>query len=554
MSGAAPSRTPGTLGELLVTFGKASPEDVERALSEQARTGLPLGEALVALGAVTRADLEWVLSEHLGISYVRFTLGEVDPALVRSIPQAYERRHHVLPYIRVGNTLTVLVGDPLQPHLREDLHAVTGCDIELALADAAEISAAIDAAWRHTARAPAAAEEAEAAAPLADAPGFAEDAPFSEDERARALGDKTGAALAELLPSVLEKLGADRVVLDVGARGCLAFARVHGTERRLAKLDRPLAEACLERWKIKAGLAPGAPARPEERSYRAGSSLLKITVVPGLRGEHAAIEAAESLGECPVGIDGLGIARETLASLRAALERTRGVLVVAGGRGAGVTTALYAVLAHLAQRGLRVATLETAAPRARYPFVQVPMPAAEEAGAERWLEAVLRLSPRVVGIDGISAEAAVRLGMLAALHRVVAIVGANVSSVATAEAHILSPALPVPVVRDLLLGVLLLRRIRLLCRKCRVHGPIDPRIAEAVAFVGDVSPASPRGCAECGGSGYRSRTSIYELARPDLDAGPASLQLVRHGPGVAEQALALYRSGEAAADDVLLAL
>jgi type II secretory ATPase GspE/PulE/Tfp pilus assembly ATPase PilB-like protein len=564
MSGAAPSSPPTqSLGGLLVALGKTTADEVERALAEQRRSGLPLGETLVALGAISRGDLDWVLSEQLGLSFVRFTLGEIDPALVRTIPQAYERRHRVLPYLRVGNVLTVLVADPLEADLREDLRTITGCEIDVALADAADIAAAVDASWRHVARGAAAAEEDDAR-PGGEAPsgagtlGFADGAPFSEDERARALGDRSGAALADLLPCALATLGADRVVLDITPRGGLAFARVHGTERPLARLERALAEACLERWKIRAGIAPGAATRPEERAFTLprgpGIRRLRLTVVPGLRGEHAAIEAAESLGECPVGLDGLGLAPEALAALRAALDRSRGVLVVAGARGAGVTTALYAGLGHLSARGLRVATLEGEAARARHPFVQVPIPPGEEAAGERWLEAVLRLAPRAIGIDGLPAEGAIRLGLLAALSGVLAIAGTTVASVATAEAHVLSPALPVPVVRDLLLGVLLLRRIRLLCQECRQSGPVDPRIADAVAFVGAVRPAIARGCAACAGSGYRGRTSIYELARPDADAPPSTLRLVRHGPGVAEQALALYRSGEATADDVLLAL
>jgi general secretion pathway protein E len=69
-----------------------------------------------------------------------------------------------------------------------------------------------------------------------------------------------------------------------------------------------------------------------------------------------------------------------------------------------------------------------------------------------------------------------------------------------------------------LLGVLAQRLVRCLCPACR--RPAPPTDSESALMAGlGVAPMQrlyqPVGCTECGNSGYRGRTGVYELVQVD---------------------------------------
>lgn len=62
---ASPSESWRRLGEIFVTRGVVTQDELERALSRQRQTGERLGEALVALGAITKFELAGALGEQM---------------------------------------------------------------------------------------------------------------------------------------------------------------------------------------------------------------------------------------------------------------------------------------------------------------------------------------------------------------------------------------------------------------------------------------------------------------------------------------------------------
>jgi chain length determinant protein tyrosine kinase EpsG len=58
------------LGALLIDAGRLSPDDAQRILEHQKRTGLPYGEAGIALGLVTEEDVRFGLSMQFGHAWM----------------------------------------------------------------------------------------------------------------------------------------------------------------------------------------------------------------------------------------------------------------------------------------------------------------------------------------------------------------------------------------------------------------------------------------------------------------------------------------------------
>ncbi|NPA26973.1 MAG: glycosyltransferase [Chloroflexi bacterium] len=91
------------LGELLLQEGLIRPEDLDRALEMQRRTGSPLGQILIALGLVRRYDLYRLLARQWNLPFRDLLQDPPDPEVVRLGSPEQMLREGYLPLEREGN-------------------------------------------------------------------------------------------------------------------------------------------------------------------------------------------------------------------------------------------------------------------------------------------------------------------------------------------------------------------------------------------------------------------------------------------------------------------
>ena len=135
------------LGAILLQSQIVTPEQIERALAEQARTGRRLGEVLMDLGIVSAEDVRWGLSQQQAYSFVRVRAEAVDPEAIRLVPADVARRLLVVPFLAVGDELTVVMDDPTNRAAIAELAEITGRQIVVSIGLPDEIRAALDACY-----------------------------------------------------------------------------------------------------------------------------------------------------------------------------------------------------------------------------------------------------------------------------------------------------------------------------------------------------------------------------------------------------------------------
>ena len=126
------------MGEKLLEEGLITPEQLRQALEVQARTGELLGQILVRLGMISREDLNRVL----GLTSADEV--QVGPEVLELIPENVIRRHKVFPLRREGRRLYVAMANPLDVLAIDDLHLLTGLDIEPVPMSEREVNARIE--------------------------------------------------------------------------------------------------------------------------------------------------------------------------------------------------------------------------------------------------------------------------------------------------------------------------------------------------------------------------------------------------------------------------
>lgn len=294
--------------------------------------------------------------------------------------------------------------------------------------------------------------------------------------------------------------GASDVHLEPVAGGVDLRFRVDGLLRTVERLPEETGRAAVLRLMVLAELLTYRLEIPQEGRIRLdvqGRPLdLRLAVLPTALGLRAAVRLPAELTQ-PRELGELGLPADALAALERFGRVDAGMLLVTGPAGAGKTTTIYALLAHLAavQPGLSIISLEDPVERLVPGVTQIEISPHGKLTHERALKAVLRQDPQVLMLGEIRDAATASLAIQAALsgHRLIATMHA--ADPAGAVARLLEMGLEPYQITSTLFGVLSQRLLR----------RVDPGSA------GSYKGRAP--IAEFGGSDPRVTAAI--LARAD---------------------------------------
>src|SRR5881397_3836073 len=131
------------LGEILVKESLITQDQLQKALEFQRANGGKLGSCLTKLGFITDDDITGVLSRQYGVPSINLKYYEIDPNVIRLIPQDTALRYQVVPLSRVGSVLTIAMTDPTNVFAMDDVKFMTGFNVEPVVASESAIADAI---------------------------------------------------------------------------------------------------------------------------------------------------------------------------------------------------------------------------------------------------------------------------------------------------------------------------------------------------------------------------------------------------------------------------
>src|SRR5215467_10079325 len=137
------------LGDLLVRERIITPEQLDKALRAQKESGgtMRLGSTLVQLGYVSDEEVTNFLSRQYGVPAINLQYFEIDPAVVKLVPEETAKRYQILPLSRVGAALTIAMADPTNVFAIDDIKFMTGFNIEPVVASEPAIAEAMEKAY-----------------------------------------------------------------------------------------------------------------------------------------------------------------------------------------------------------------------------------------------------------------------------------------------------------------------------------------------------------------------------------------------------------------------
>ena len=296
------------------------------------------------------------------------------------------------------------------------------------------------------------------------------------------------------------KDGASDIHIEPYERSSAVRFRIDGTLREVVQPNRALHAALISRLKIMAELDISEKRLPQDGriSLRIGARAIdvRVSTLPSAHGERAVLRLLDK-SEARFTLEALGMSGDVLAAFGRLIQQPHGIVLVTGPTGSGKTTTLYASLGRMDTGTTNVLTVEDPVEYELAGIGQTQVNPKIELTFAKALRAILRQDPEVIMVGEIRDYETAQIAIQASLtgHLVLATVHTNdaVSSVTRLIDMGVEPFL----LSSSLLGALAQRLVRKLCPVCkRVDGQ---------------GQWHPVGCPECGSSGYKGRTGVYEL-------------------------------------------
>jgi len=552
------------VGEILLEEGRISPEQLETALAEQRRTPTRhLGEVLVDLGFVARSQLNAALAEKLGIPYVKLDNFHITPEVLALVPPDVAMQHNVLPLAVRNNRLIVAMENPLDEKAFDVLRFKTNCSIETVLTGSQEISQALDKYYRQQ-------SEADLTEMVEDAGLHFEQQPNEEQIRASAddiVKDAQRKPIVRLVDAIVMQ-GIRHHASDIHIRPdrdrVNILYRIDGRLRFSRSLHRSLLPPLVSRIKITGRMDIAERRLPQDGHARVhhDDNLidLRISVIPTIHGESVVIRILDKSAGLK-SIDNLGLGEQEFRTLRRAMTRNNGIILVTGPTGSGKSTTLYAVLDELKGRDPHIITVEDPVEYDMQGIEQIQVLSQAGYTFAEALRHILRHDPDVVMVGEIRDVETARIAIRAALTGHLVFSTLHTNDAATAISRLLDMGLEPYLLGATLLGVMAQRLVRLNCPHCMQEEKVDTELRQVLQVDPNEVFHKGAGCAECGFTGYKGRTAVAEL----LEITPALTVLINEGANtqaikqtaiaqgmrpLTQNALAVARAGKTSLEEV----
>src|SRR5215216_2184545 len=477
------------------------------------------------LGPVTDAERQAAieqarrLAQRYRLDFIDMDTFRIDQELFRSIPADLMLRYGFVPHRRIGKALEIVVSDPTDLPMIDELGVLLSTPIKVAVG-----------------------------------PAFAIESILKKSESSqRVLEEATESFQLQLLKEEEngdESLTVERLTSDISPVIRLVDSTIYTAIQRRAsdihietgddavhvkyRIDgvlqpamRPIAKqfhsSIISRIKVMAELDIAEKRVPQDGRFKVrmpGKTIdFRVSIMPSVHGEDAVIRVLdkESMSEqfTELNLDIVGFPEAELKRFRKYIKEPYGMVLVTGPTGSGKTTTLYAALSEIKSVEDKIVTIEDPVEYQLAGITQIPINEKKGLTFARGLRSILRHDPDKIMVGEIRDPETAQIAIQSALtgHLVFTTVHAN--NVLDVLGRFLNMGVEAYQFVSALNCVLAQRLVRIICTHCKrpvqvsrlllEESGLDPALENTHTFYEGV------GCIECNSTGFKGRQAICEL-------------------------------------------
>jgi type II secretory ATPase GspE/PulE/Tfp pilus assembly ATPase PilB-like protein len=475
-------------------------------------------ETSAAEQALERAQAKR-LAERYRLEFVELSQFSIDHELFRAIPADLMLRYGFVPYRREGQALVIVVSDPTDLPMIDELAVLLATPIKVTVGTPSAIQSILKKSESSQRVLEEATESFQLQILREDEAGEEQltvDKLTADQSPVIRLVDTT-------LYTAIQKRASD-IHIETGDDAVHVKYRIDGVlQPAMRPLNKRFHSTIISRVKVMAELDIAEKRVPQDGRFKVrigGKSIdFRVSVMPSVHGEDAVIRILdkESISEQfhELRLDILGFPEDELRRFRKYIAEPYGMVLVTGPTGSGKTTTLYAALSEIKSVEDKIITIEDPVEYQLRGITQIPINEKKGLTFARGLRSILRHDPDKIMVGEIRDPETAQIAIQSALtgHLVFTTVHAN--NVLDVLGRFLNMGVEAYQFVSALNCVLAQRLVRTICVHCKrpgtvtraqlVEAALDPALETSGRFY------EGAGCIECGGTGYKGRTAICEL-------------------------------------------
>ena len=495
---------------------------LEEVAGEVESSGVSAFQAMVDSGYLDEDTIIQILCDHLGCESMDLNDALITPELIEQLPAELAKQHQCVPVSFFEPTLQLAFVDPLNPAALDEIGFTTGFDVQVVVANPAQVTEALKEHYGQDEVDAAASGEAltDILKEFGDKALDEEDVNKVDIESFDVSGDEKD--IAAFVDAVLVTAINDRasdIHFEPFENEFKIRARVDGALYELTSPPQSLAPNIVGRIKVMAALKPDERRRPQDgripRTMPDGRKIdLRVSCLPTQFGESVVLRVLDRTA-ITLDLDVLGFPDQMLSKMKDIIKTPNGIFIVTGPTGSGKTTTLYSALAEVNGIGEKILSVEDPVEFDIEGIMQVPVNSQVGMTFQSGLKAFLRQDPDIIMVGEMRDLETAQISIQAALtgHLVLSTLHTNDAS--GAVTRLLDMGVEPFLISSSLLCVLAQRLIRTICKKCK--SPFEPTDNQLQML--NLDPADlggkeffyGRGCSSCHDTGYHGRRGIFEL-------------------------------------------
>ncbi len=531
------------VADVLLEMGKIKPEDVAQVReSQQKRPGSDAAAIIRKMGIVTPIDVLTARASLYGFEFRRIEIEKVDRTAFEKLDIEYIKSHRIMPISQEGGRLLVATSEPADVFVIDDVKRQVEMNVDVVVCPEEDITSACDALkqnnWEFCV------DDIIKDMSQGDVQFIADTEQETEDLE-KIAGESPIIKFVNYLISHAIREGASDIHIEPKEKQTKIRYRIDGVLSDALEPPAGMHAAVVSRLKIMSNLDISERRLPQDGRIAAivgGRNIdLRISTLPTSHGEKVVIRVLDGKS-IMMGLEQLGMAPSTLATLREEIHRPHGIVLVTGPTGSGKTTTLYSGLREMDSKTMNISTVEDPVEYHLESCSQVQVTEKIGMTFAAALRSLLRQDPDVIMVGEIRDAETARIAVQAALTGHLVLSTLHTNDAPSSITRLVDIGIEPYLIAASLNSVMAQRLVRRICEHCKKPFELTPRAMHMTqkAGIGPGEVFCGAGCEHCRRTGYSGRAGIYEM----LTIDDKFRDIITQDPSISNMRRAFHESGQ----------
>ena len=511
-----------SLVDILVSQGMITDTQVGLCEIAQLTSQDSIEHIILNKGYATRDAIASSLESYYDVPYMELNSYDIDPEVIKLVPERLTRRYKFLPLFKISNKLSISIVNPKNLFGIDEIRDTVGCDIETTVSTEEQIFQALDRYYGSTA-------QLDDLTDIVDEIVSSEFGDTDEDvevEKVKELDlEKVSEAMLEkapvvkLLNTIIQRAireGVSDIHIQQEEDAMLVRYRLDGVLYQASALPKKLRTTLVSRIKVLAGMNIAESRAPQDGRFKvktAGSEYdFRVSTMPTVYGESVVMRVLDK-STAAMKLEQLGFSEESLEIFQSLLDKPNGVILITGPTGSGKTTTLYASLNKINSPDLNILTVEDPVEYQLRYIRQTQINVKAGITFASAIRAILRQDPDIVMIGEMRDKETAEIAIQAAMTGHLVFSTLHTNDAPGAVSRLIDMGVEPFLIASSVIGVVAQRLVRSNCTRCTESYVPDGKMLRDIGLKDKIGTTFSKGvgCDHCRNTGYKGRFAIYEI-------------------------------------------